>query len=251
MFIIKKVVTPFLLPPGLFVLVILALGIWVAIKRRKRQALALYILAAFIWIPSIGPTADAILRRLETGLSVPASVSPDVIIMLGGDLLHKSQDLSGTGAPGYGTMERMVTAVRLHRRTGAPILLSGGRVFADSGSIAGVTARFLADLGVSGDAILIEDRSRDTYENALFSAKICRREGFTHPVVVTTGFHMKRALFCFQKMGLAVQPFPCGLTSWPEKTIHWRSLLPGSQALGATAAGLHEALGLFYYRLRY
>lgn len=251
MFIVKKALTPFLLPPGLFVLLAAALAIRLLFRKKLKQAGLLLLAGGFIWGLSTAPTADAILGRLESGYSIPPSPKGDVIIMLGGAIFSKSPDLSGIGVPGYGTMERLVTAARLHKRIGAPILISGGRVFSEDGAIASIAARFLQDLGISAESILIEDRSRDTYENALYSAQICRQKGFRTPLLVTSGFHLKRALFCFDDVGLSVQPFPCGLTTWPDKTYHWTALLPGAGALQATAIGLHETIGLMYYQLRY
>ena len=162
-----------------------------------------------------------------------------------------SPDLSGKGAPGFGTMERLVTAARLQRRLGIPILVSGGRVPPTDTAIAPIAARFLVDLGIPSSMVLMESQSRDTYENALYSLRICKQKGYTRPILVTSGYHMKRAVFCFQSVGLKVTPFPCGFTVWPEKPLHWRLLLPSADSLQAVAMGLHEWMGRLYYWIRY
>lgn len=251
MFLFKKIVAPFLLPPGVFILFLSGWGLWAVHRKNRLAAWIGLTTAALLWICALGGTADWMMGRLEAGLSIPEIRETDVIIMLGGAALDRSPDLSGSGAPGPGTMERMVTAARLHRRLGVPIIVSGGRVHPTRASIAGLTRRFLVDLGIPAQQVIVEDQSRDTYENALFSKRLCDQHGFRRPLLVTSGYHLKRAIFCFDRVGLPVTPFPCALTTWPGREHHWYHFLPDADALAATAAALHEWLGLLYYRLRY
>jgi uncharacterized SAM-binding protein YcdF (DUF218 family) len=251
MFLLKKIVTPFLLPPGVLVLLLIAGAIWTWRRKGRGGGWMLLAAASLLWLASMGVTADCMMGRLEADLTIPPLPPADVIIMLGGAAYDQVPDLSGQGTPGPGTMERMVTAARLQRRLGVPIIVSGGRVYPTSASIATVTRRFLVDLGIPADQILMEDQSRDTYENALFSKQLCDRAGFDRPLLVTSGFHLKRAMYCFESVGLAVTPFPCALTTWPGKPHSWNHFLPSAQALAGTVAALHEGLGLAYYRMVY
>ena len=249
MFVLKKLITPFLLPPGLFIVVLMLIGAWSLRRRNAAAVWAAAFTAALIWILSISPAADLLIQGLEADLTVPSDIQGDVILMLGGSVHDRSPDYTGRGAPGEGTMERMVTALRLHRRLGIPIVVSGGKVYATGGAIAEITKRFLVDLGVKPQAVILEDRSRDTYENALFCRNICRRYGFTRPILVTSGYHMKRALLCFKKVGLNVTPMPCGLITWPGKFYGWQNWLPSSASLRTVALAGHEWIGLVYTRL--
>lgn len=251
MFILKKLLTPFVLPPGLFILFLAVLG-YRACRRKTRGLCAASIcLALALWIVSSAPVSLWLTRSLEAGYRMTPLPDTDVIIMLGGGVYSKSVDMSGIGAPAQGTLERLVTAARLHRLTNAPILLSGGPVFANSGSSARIAARFLKDLGIAEQNLIMEDQSRDTYENAVNSARICGQKGFKKPVVVTSAVHMRRSLFSFRAAGLEVTPYPCPLTTWPDQTIPWTGYLPSHEALDATGTALHEWLGLLYYWLRY
>ncbi len=249
MFVFKKLITPFLLPPGIFILLLAASGYWALRRKNRPAAFISYICTALIWVFSLSPMADLLMGGLEKGLTIPSEFEADVILMLGGGLYEKSPDLSGLGAPGPGTMERMVTAARLHHRLGIPIVVSGGKVVPAGASIAHTTKRFLVDLGVSPDAVILEDLSRDTYENALNCKTICERHGFNKPLMVTSGYHVKRALLCFNKVGLTVVPVPCALTTWPGKKHGWQHWLPSAGALHAAAAAGHEWIGLAYTRL--
>ena len=251
MFILKKLLTPFLLPPGIFILFLAILG-YRAWRRKTRGLCAtLGCLALALWIVSSAPASFWLTRPLETGYRMSPIPKTDVIIMLGGGVYSKSIDMSGIGAPAEGTLERLVTAARLHRLTNAPILLSGGPVFADSGSSARIAARFLKDLGIGEQKLIVEDQSRDTYENAQFSARICGQKGFKHPVVVTSAMHMRRSLLSFKAAGLDVTPYPCPSTTWPGQIIPWTGYLPSHNRLNTTSDALHEWIGLFYYWLRY
>jgi uncharacterized SAM-binding protein YcdF (DUF218 family) len=250
-FILKKIVTPFLLPPGVFIVILIGFGIWLLWGKKQRPVWICIGTALLIWISSITPIADWLTASLEAEFRVVTDAKADVIIMLGGSAYLKVEDLSGTGAPGPGTMARMVTAARLQRRLKIPILLSGGRVYSTSASSARLSQRFLEDLGISENQIIVEDQSRDTYENALFSQKICQQYGFKAPLLVTSGYHLKRALLCFEKVGLKVTPYPCDLTTWPNKEYHWYHFLPNAGTLARTTAALHEWLGLAFYRLNY
>jgi uncharacterized SAM-binding protein YcdF (DUF218 family) len=251
MFILKKLITPFLLPPGIFVLVLAVLGVAAGFRKNRRLCTVYTSLAIGLWVLSSAPAAHWLTRSLESGYSMSSIPETDIIIMLGGGVYSRSPDMSGIGAPSQGTLERLVTAARLHRRTGAPILLSGGQVFDGAGSSALIAARFLQDLGIPAQFLIVEDQSRDTYENALYSSRICRRKGFEKPVVVTSAIHMRRSLLCFKAVGLDVAPFPCGFRTWPGQKLHWSACLPSYEQLDAAASALHEWLGLLYYRMKY
>ena len=251
MFAFKKLISPFLLPPGLFILILAIVGIWATWRKKKSALLTALGTGVLIWALSSVPVADSLIGGLESGLSIPQSPNGDAIIMLGGGVNDRAPDLSGIGAPGPGTMERLVTAARLQQRLKIPVVVSGGRVFQDSAAIAPIARRFLIDLGIPSHMVIVEDQSRDTYENALFCKQICEQRNFNHPLLVTSGYHMPRALLCFEKVGLAVTPFPCALTTWTQKHYQWQDYLPSAGSLERSAAGLHEQLGLLYYRWHY
>jgi uncharacterized SAM-binding protein YcdF (DUF218 family) len=252
LFVLKKIIAPFILPPGLFVVLLGTVGCWALCKGKRACALWAVATGTLIWLLSIVPTADLLKSGLEENLMPAAHIDADVILMLGGGLYDRSPDFSGTGTPGPDTMERLVTAARLHRRYHIPIVVSGGKVSPSaSQSIAAVTKRILVDLGIPSDAIIVEESSRDTYENAANCKLVCESYGYSRPLLLTSAYHIRRARFSFKKVGLAVTPYPCALTTWPGKAYHLHSFLPSSGALNGTSRALHEWFGLLYYRLVY
>ncbi len=249
MFALSKLIKPFLWPPGIFVLLFMVVGIGHAVRRRSRPAAACLGIALAMWVAAVAPIADMLLRPLERRYDRPLSTDGDVIVMLGVAIHAGARDKNGTGAPTAEACERLVATARLHRLTGLPIILSGGRVHDHQALTGPVYRRFLVDLGIPPEHILLENRSRNTFENARASWELCRRRGFSRPLVVTHAAHMPRPMFCFRKLGIPARPAPCGFRTWEGKAYGWPDWLPRSFEGVATA--LHEYLGLWVYRWLY
>lgn len=249
MFTFQKIVKPFLWPPGFFVFLLLVASLWLLAHRRTGPALASFLLASVMWLAAAAPVADYLLRSLETRHPLSARIDGDVIILLGSAVYAGAPDMDGTGAPNAEACERLLTAARLHRRTGLPVILSGGRVYADQDLMGPVYRRFLVALGIPHDRIFLENKSRNTYENARYSWDLCRQNGYRHPLVVTHAVHMPRAMFCFRQLNVPAIPVPCGFRTWEGQEYHWSSFLPRS--FDGIAMALHEYFGLWAYRWQY
>jgi uncharacterized SAM-binding protein YcdF (DUF218 family) len=249
MFAVKKVITAFILPPGIFVVLLFLCGFWLGRRKNWKGAVFNVALALALWFVSTMPVADLFLARLEQGEKMPATLRGDVIIMLGGGISADVNDLTGRGAPAEDALSRLVTAVRAQRRTNLPVIVSGGAWSEGRTPEAPVLRRFMGDLGVPAGKIIVEDKSRDTVENARFCREICSRHGFRKPILVTSAYHMRRAIFAFRKEGMAVQPLPADLLSVGHEPYTWFHLLPSSGALHCTSTVLREGIGLLFYRL--
>jgi len=250
MFAVKKIVAPFLLPPGIFIVPIIIVGMVLIFSRRRRIGFINLFIGLALWTLSITPTANWLMQGLESGFSFPEHPSGDVIILLGGGVIGEVPDFSGKGAPTTSMMGRIVTAVRLYRRLHLPIIVTGGRVYEDSPiAEATIVRRFLMDLGVPQNRIIIEDQARDTAQNARLSANICRRRGFSKPILLTAAYHLKRTCMAFEAAELPVTPFPAYFLGAPGVDYGPRHLLPRANALQTSAKALHEYWGMLYYRL--
>lgn len=249
MFVLKKLITPFLLPPGLFILILLAVGIMLWRRNLKRWALLNIAIAILLWSASIGPVSGALLARLEAGLEIPFNPGGDVIILMGGGIYEGVPDMTGRGAPGENMLARMVTAARLNRHTKAPIIISGGSGYAGRAPEAPVIMRFLTDLGVAQADLILESSSRDTKENAIYCKEIMKRRGFRKPLLVTSAYHMRRSVLMFRQSGVPVIPFPSQFLATGTPPFIWVDLLPNSVALMRTSTALKEYLGLLFHRL--
>lgn len=248
MFVIKKLVAPFLLPPGIFVLALLAFSTRLLWRKRPGAALGVLVTSLLLWASATAPVAVSLTRGLENRHPLPPQIEGDVIILLGGGYYDRAVDLTGTGFPAGDMAGRLITARRLQHRLNLPIILSSGQVSRNTQAGARIDQRLLMDLGVPGHRLHMETMSRDTAENAFYSKKICEREGYRRPILVTSAAHLPRAVNLFKAVDLDVLPVPAYRRTWEDHDFDWRSWLPSASALGDTASALHEYLGLLYYR---
>ena len=232
-----------LLPPGIFIVALFALA-WYAWKRRgeRRIAALLFALTFVFYLLCTSVVAERTLGWLEQAYLPPAEPAGDVIIMLGGGAMPDSPDVDGVGALCSSPANRLLTAVRLQRKLGVPILLSGGQVYEDTGAEAKIARRILIDLGVPEEQILVETRSVNTTQNARYSAEILRAQGLTQPILVTSAFHMKRAVLNFKKQGIDVVPYPADYQVTHHPVFHYTKLRPQTEALLDNVTVLQETL---------
>ena len=249
-FYLKKVGGALLLPPGILILLLIYSAVRLFKKGYVRAGIINTILATLTYTISIGPVADGLLRGLEGGLEIPEDPKGDVIVVLGAGMVDGAPDFTGKGRPSREAIARIVTAVRLYRRLDLPIIVSGGRIFTDE-SEAVLMGRFLRDLGVPEERIILESNSRDTRENALYTKEICERMGFKRPILITSATHMRRAILSFETAGMEATPFPSHFRVWEGKRYSWLDYLPSAGALEGTSAAMHEYLGLLFYRIAY
>jgi uncharacterized SAM-binding protein YcdF (DUF218 family) len=250
MFVLKKMITPFILPPGIFILAIMFISLVMIYRKRWKLGLANLIVGMMLWALSTVPIANFLIHGLESDYPIPSNPSGDVIILLGGGMIQGVPDLTGTAAPSPSMMSRIVTAARLFQQLGLPLIVTGGRVNDDADTaVATVAKRFLVDLGVPEKLITVEDRARDTAQNARLTASICRQQGFSKPILLTAAYHLKRARMAFDAAGMHVTPFPAYFMGSRNITFTWRHLLPRVGSLCTSTDALHEYMGILYYRM--
>ena len=250
MFVIKKIVSAFLLPPGIFILLLTGAGAVLWMRKKKAGGIFNLAMAALLWLLATVPVADRLMAPLERPYADFKKPAGDVIVLLGGGIAEGVPDFSGKGAPSADMLSRIVTAVRLQRQIDVPIIVSGGKVYQNISSEAGIARRILTDLGVSEKKIIVEENSRDTFDNARYTREICRDRGFERPIVLTSAYHLRRALYLFEKAGLTVTAFPADFQTAPDRRYGWQDLLPSTGSLDSTAMHCMSTLVWLYYRLK-
>jgi len=189
-----------------------------------------------------------LLLALETNLPVtaPADHPPQAIIILSGDVIRAHDEPLGL-RPGLLTLDRLRTGAALARRTGLPILVSGGTIHPHTPALALVMADSLKD-DFQIPARWLETKSADTWENARFSADILRAEGITSVYVVTHSWHMRRAVLSFEGTGLTVTAAPTSL----DDPIGFDpgDFLPRAGGWQTGYYAIHEWIGYAWYKLR-
>jgi uncharacterized SAM-binding protein YcdF (DUF218 family) len=112
----------------------------------------------------------------------------------------------------------------------------------------GPVSRFLQDAGVAADRIIVEGRSRNTHENAVFTRDIVKPKPGDRWYLVTSAYHMPRSMGLFRKAGFDVTAYPVDYrTRGPQDLTRLFERIPGG--LARTDLGANEWIGLVAYRL--
>jgi len=236
MFFLKKLIAYLILPPGLLIIAFAVLGI---LTKRKLAKFIAFSFALFVYLLSIEPIKDVLYKPLEEAYPVPSKPEGDAIVILGGGAYN-------TGILKEDSTKRLLTGFVLHKQTNLPIILSGG---ASIGVLpeAEIMKGLLLTLGVDKSKIYTDVNSRDTEENAQEVKKLCERLGCKRVVLVTSAYHMRRAVLSFQKAGLEVVPYPTDFKRDMRYNLY--SLLPKMGVFADSYKALREYIGLVWYSL--
>lgn len=176
--------------------------------------------------------------------------APAGIVVLGGSVDEAVSAQRGTPALN-GAAERLTEAVALARRfPEARLVFTGGsgRLKPSDVTEADVVRQVWSDLGVPAAQTLFEDRSRDTWENAVFTKELVKPKPGERWLLVTSAMHMPRSVGVFRKAGFDVTPYPVDYLSGgvPADFIGYR---PPSDAVRVLQTATHEWIGLVSYYL--
>lgn len=211
--------------------------------------LALPVAFALLLVFSLEPVSNRMIRSLEVDApsTKKAGFTYDAVILLGGLIEDRTDTHNGVA---YNeNVERLHgTFDVLTRGEARYAILSGGSWSPDSEAEGKTLADELVRMGIDRDRLLIEDRSRNTRENAQLSAVIVRERGFQSLLLVTSAFHMQRSLRCFETVGLAVDTMPVDFKSYDPQRFSG-SFIPRSKSLHESSVALREHAGRLVYAL--
>lgn len=238
---INTILTALLLPPASLALAaLLALAL---IRGRLGRGLAALGLVGLILL-SLPVVSMALLASLDA----PAEASelpPQAIVVLGGDVFRIA-DPPGA-VLGSLSLERVRAGAELQRRTGLPVLVSGGVVDDLPITVAALMAESMTgDFGVP--VRWTETKSPTTWENAEYSAQILAAVGIDRVYVVTHAWHMRRSLLSFRRFGMQAVAAPVRPDPWP--TFRPGEFMPRTSAWVNSFYAMHEWVGLAYYSIR-
>lgn len=241
-----------LLPPGILLL-LLSVG-WIFARRFFGRFLLLLGIIAFYAL-STPAVVDLLASQLETEPALTPtklhnSRADAILVFLAGVRTH-NPELGGADALGPMSLERVDYALRLHRKTGLPIILSGGGAEGDGPSLAQLGSEWLRQqAGVT--TLAIESHSRDTRENAKASAEKLQSLGIDRVLLVTHAYHMPRAMLSARDALIDAVPAPFAFEHVPPELQEPGEItdwLPRPGGLGRSYLMLHEMAGLVWYGL--
>ncbi len=252
-YVLSKLGFLFLRPSNAFVLALL-LGVGLRLLGWRRRgaeligiALTLLVICAWTGVPTL------LLRPLEQRFSIPDNpdrLAPAGILVLGG-VVDTGLSTERGSAEVIDGAERLIATAELARRyPDARIVLSGGSngVFANDEHAESAIARdLLVEFGVSAKRITIEDRSRNTRENAIYSFSTVEPKPREQWLLVTSAFHMPRAMGTFRAAGWS------GVVAWPVDyrngaSTDWLGGRTAAEGLTMTDMAVREWIGLAAYR---
>ena len=249
LFLLSKILD-FVLLPTVWLLALLTAALLARQPHRRRQWLVAAV-ALLLLSTNPGLVNEALLawERPAVPLSALPARADAAVLLTGVTQVDKSPHDRVYLGPGA---DRVTNALWLYRAGRVRyIIVSGGSgaVLVKAHTEAADLTTLLLLAGVPARAILVEDQSRNTRENALFTKRLLA----AHPdikslVLVTSAFHQRRAVACFEKVGLHPIGFPAGFRTSDRRATPDYWLVPSPIALENLSLLLHELAGWLSYK---
>jgi len=231
---------------------------WLPYSPRRQRWLRSLLVAGFVLLFLMGApiVSYSVMSVLEGWYppSQPLAGPFDAIVVLGGGIreqgtLRRTVELSDE------SRHRTLCGIELYQQRAAPLLvMTGGdaRVFGASPREAPAMKDWAVKLGVPPEAVIIEERARTTYENAVRTRQVLGQT--TSILLVTSAYHIPRATALFRKQGFNATPYACGFHARHDLTemlsdLSLLDFLPNSKAFQRMTEGVEEASGLVLYWL--
>lgn len=238
-----------LMPPANLMLLI-GLG-WLLARRWPRTGRALSA-TGIVALLVLSTNAGALLlvhplENLAAPLDLRRPTGAQAIVVLGAGSVNAAPEYGGADMPDPAGLVRLQYAAHLQHVTGLPLMASGGVIARGVQPIAAMMARVLRD-DFKTPVAWVEDRSRNTAENAAYSARMLKAAGIERVLLVTHAMHMARAQAEFNRYGIEVVAAPTLFYS----RMAWSPfmLVPSPSGLDRSYFAMHEWVGLGWYRLR-
>jgi uncharacterized SAM-binding protein YcdF (DUF218 family) len=248
-FILSKTAGFFALPSNALIVLALAGLVLLATRWRRLGLWLAFVAIMLLAVAGYSPVGNILMSALEERFPQwdAARGAPYGIVVLGGAIAPDVSAARGT-AELTEAAERMTAAVALARQyPQARIVFSGGNGGLMGGAKEAQAAeRFFVALGLPRERLVLEDRSRNTAENAVFSHALAQPKPGERWLLVTSAYHMPRSMGCFRKAGFPVEAYPVDWrTRGPQDATEPFNQL--SAGLARTDAAVREWVGLVAY----
>jgi uncharacterized SAM-binding protein YcdF (DUF218 family) len=211
-FILSKTLGFFALPSNL-VAALATVGVVLLFTRFHRMGRRLAVLGVvLLLLAGLSPLGNILIYPLETRFPPwdGSDGAPGGFVVLGGAISPDVSAVHGTAAL-TDAAERLTSVAELARKyPAARIIYSGGnaRLLYPNGNEAEYALRLFESFGIARERLIAEDRSRDTVENALFSKALANPKPGERWLLVTSAYHMPRAIGIFRRAGFPVEAYP-------------------------------------------
>ena len=228
---------------------------WLLRKRHRRASrILIWTGALTLVLMTLGiivrPLSLSVERYPPASLASLSAFNAQAIVVLGGGRYPNAPEYGGRDTVSDHTLARIRYGAYLHKQLNLPLLVTGGRV----GPAPSAEAELMADaLGESFgvETRWVEDKARNTAENAALSRRMLKAENIDRIVLVTHSMHMWRSMRIFEGVGFSAMPAGVDFVTDAHGTISLGRFLPSAYGLLSTRQILHEYLGMVWYALRY
>ncbi len=248
MFIVKKLLAALMVPPTSLLLLALLGVLMMRVKspRWQKGGFLLAVLSVLLLLLlNTLPVSRALVTPLEPYPPITAAQLQQVqaIVILGGGTYYGAPEYGGDTV-GQATLERIRYGAHLARQTKLPLMVTGGAPYGGRPEAELMRESLENEFGVT--VRWVENASRDTAENAAFSAPLLSADGVNRIALLSHGRHLPRSVPLFEKAGFEVVPAPTSFSTETPSLL--ANLLPGG--LGLSSEALHEYLGILFNALK-
>ena len=257
LFLLKKVVSAFLMPLPFGGLLLLLVGVLFLVKRKIAAKAVLIAVLMFWYMLSIAATEDWLAGSLEYQYPKYENQTVNFVLVLGG--YHRSDEkIPLSSLLSKTSLMRLMEGLQIHKLNPDSKLLLSGSGGRDEISNAYAMKLVANSLGVPDKDIILAERVKDTTEEAAHWVKVVQSRPFA---LVTSAMHMRRSVYLFEqafKQQILLEapqydqllvPAPTAFSGPGKQSLFWRSWVPNAKSLSNVEAAWHEYLGLAWAKL--
>ncbi len=249
-YLLTKLLPLFVYPLGISIILCFS-GLHFLRAGNKRIAIFSILFSIIVlWGSSTKVVAEYVLASLEghyPPLTIEAMPSADAIVVLGG---MTRGIVPGTGLTDLDDgVDRLVHAARLFKAGKAPVIILSGGGAESYQPESEAMKEFLTFMGIPSEHLVLESKSRNTWENGINTKRILKDLEMNKILLVTSASHLRRAQAVFKSMGFLVIPAATDyqLVARSASILDW---LPDAGALAMTTRGIKEYLGWWVYSFK-
>lgn len=216
--------------------------------KKKRLAIISFLLVLIFTNPFLG---DEAVRAWEKPFTTKTSTGLSAGVLLGGDIV--TYDRPADRAIFRSGSDRLLQTIDLYKKDIIKkIIISGGSghlIYRDR-TEASFIKKYLTGIGIDGSDIYVENTSKNTFENARFTARLLEKNNIHDSVLlVTSALHMRRAAACFEKQSVLVIQYPTSKITGPRIKNFDHLFIPSIKTLENWNLLIHEIIGFGVYKL--
>ena len=238
MYVISKLFTYLILPPGIFIIILIIATIFA-----KKLKWLFAISALLLYLLSNKFIANMLLLPLEK-ITYKDNITPKAVVVLGGGANPKGILKAYPDA-----FKREVYGVLLAKKYNLPFVFTGGGLKIKEADLIKDDINMFNKICNCNIKAYYEKNSLDTYQNAKFTAKLFDKMYLKKEIyLVTSAYHMKRSIMLFKHFGFKIIPKPIGFFYNPSYTI-W-DIFPNEGAFNKSYKAIHEYFGILSLWIR-